>query len=273
MTGALHEDGLADCADGFWGGHDAARRLEIMKDSRIGATASRADPRHRSEMAGACGADRRRRALGAVLVPAMLSRGAMAGSWPPCPSRGRTAWPAMWSPVQIHGRRAIRHRGIGAARRDGGQRGGHGGRRRQALSVSHLARLARAKIGGQTGDVLGATQQLAELAALLALTAGLGRLAGPDAVDGLTGGVAALVVGAFAGGVVPGHLLADGRTGKRGAHGPGRVGVERIRQKQPGTGTDHDTGKFFWSCCVMVWHPASEKRSQAQHCGTNECHT
>jgi adenosylcobinamide-GDP ribazoletransferase len=33
----LHEDGLADCADGFWGGHDAARRLEIMKDSRIGA--------------------------------------------------------------------------------------------------------------------------------------------------------------------------------------------------------------------------------------------
>jgi adenosylcobinamide-GDP ribazoletransferase len=37
LTGAMHEDGLADCADGFWGGHDRARRLEIMKDSSIGA--------------------------------------------------------------------------------------------------------------------------------------------------------------------------------------------------------------------------------------------
>jgi adenosylcobinamide-GDP ribazoletransferase len=34
-----------------------------------------------------------------------------------------------------------------------------------------VAGLARAKIGGQTGDVLGAAQQVAELAALLALTA------------------------------------------------------------------------------------------------------
>ena len=37
LTGALHEDGLADCADGFGGGATSARKLEIMKDSRIGA--------------------------------------------------------------------------------------------------------------------------------------------------------------------------------------------------------------------------------------------
>jgi len=36
-TGALHEDGLADCADGLGGGGSKERRLEIMKDSRIGA--------------------------------------------------------------------------------------------------------------------------------------------------------------------------------------------------------------------------------------------
>ena len=35
--GGLHEDGLADVADGFFGGNTSERRLEIMKDSRIGA--------------------------------------------------------------------------------------------------------------------------------------------------------------------------------------------------------------------------------------------
>ena len=35
-TGAMHEDGLADTADGLWGGWTRDRRLEIMKDSQIG---------------------------------------------------------------------------------------------------------------------------------------------------------------------------------------------------------------------------------------------
>ncbi|MEI9922198.1 MAG: adenosylcobinamide-GDP ribazoletransferase [Bradyrhizobium sp.] len=37
VTGALHEDGLADTADGFGGGWSVEKRLAIMKDSRIGA--------------------------------------------------------------------------------------------------------------------------------------------------------------------------------------------------------------------------------------------
>jgi len=37
FTGGMHEDGLADCADGFWGSYDPYRRLEIMADSRIGS--------------------------------------------------------------------------------------------------------------------------------------------------------------------------------------------------------------------------------------------
>tara|TARA_R110000772_G_scaffold28437_16_gene71716 strand:+ start:3761 stop:4591 length:831 start_codon:yes stop_codon:yes gene_type:complete len=36
LTGAMHEDGLADTCDGFWGGHTLARKLSIMKDSQIG---------------------------------------------------------------------------------------------------------------------------------------------------------------------------------------------------------------------------------------------
>ncbi len=36
ITGALHEDGFADTADGLGGGKTRERRLEIMRDSRIG---------------------------------------------------------------------------------------------------------------------------------------------------------------------------------------------------------------------------------------------
>lgn len=39
LTGALHEDGFADCCDGFGGGYDATQRLKIMKDSQIGTYA------------------------------------------------------------------------------------------------------------------------------------------------------------------------------------------------------------------------------------------
>jgi adenosylcobinamide-GDP ribazoletransferase len=37
LTGAFHEDGLADVADGLGGSYDRERALIIMKDSRIGA--------------------------------------------------------------------------------------------------------------------------------------------------------------------------------------------------------------------------------------------
>jgi len=36
LTGAFHEDGLADMCDGFGGGYTRERIMEIMKDSRIG---------------------------------------------------------------------------------------------------------------------------------------------------------------------------------------------------------------------------------------------
>ena len=37
LTGAFHEDGFADVCDGFGGGMQASRVLEIMRDSRVGA--------------------------------------------------------------------------------------------------------------------------------------------------------------------------------------------------------------------------------------------
>jgi adenosylcobinamide-GDP ribazoletransferase len=40
LTGAFHEDGLADLADGLGGSPDRERALDIMKDSRIGSYGS-----------------------------------------------------------------------------------------------------------------------------------------------------------------------------------------------------------------------------------------
>lgn len=40
LTGAFHEDGLADSADGLGGGMDRARKLDIMQDSRLGSYGS-----------------------------------------------------------------------------------------------------------------------------------------------------------------------------------------------------------------------------------------
>ena len=40
FTGAFHEDGFADCCDGFGGGWDKTQILTIMKDSRVGAYAT-----------------------------------------------------------------------------------------------------------------------------------------------------------------------------------------------------------------------------------------
>jgi adenosylcobinamide-GDP ribazoletransferase len=37
LTGALHEDGLADAVDGLLGGKETRQRLEIMRDSRLGS--------------------------------------------------------------------------------------------------------------------------------------------------------------------------------------------------------------------------------------------
>jgi adenosylcobinamide-GDP ribazoletransferase len=171
MTGALHEDGLADCADGFWGGYTTERRLEIMKDSRIGAygvlalilvTGLRWLALTALIEAGALWA--------AVLLPAALSRGAMAGvmaSLPfareeglarhvgkPTPAAAAVGFVA----AAILAAAATGTAGVVAIVATG------------AVAMT-VTKLARAKIGGQTGDVLGAAQQLSDLAAMLALAA------------------------------------------------------------------------------------------------------
>lgn len=171
LTGALHEDGLADCADGFWGGRDLARRLEILRDSRIGTYGAAAlvfslGLRWQALALLAAQAGPAQAALALVVLgatsrtaPALLLAGL-----PPARSDGlghgasgvtrTTAFgaailgllPALALPAAVLPLVAV-----------------------QAALVLGLARLARSRIGGQTGDVLGAGQQLAEIGGALVL--------------------------------------------------------------------------------------------------------
>ena len=168
LSGALHEDGLADVVDGL-GAYERARRLEIMRDSRIGtygvlalilATVLRI-----AAVAGLAN-----NALAGLVVAAALSRAVMA--WPMAllpPARddglaasaGTPPWGgviegaliALVLALVISGPAGILAAATAAF---------------AALSVAWLVGRA---IGGITGDVIGAAQVLAEIAALLALVA------------------------------------------------------------------------------------------------------
>ncbi len=164
MTGAMHEDGLADMADGL-GGFTPARRLDIMKDSRIGAYGAIALmlallARHVG-ISGLAVADW---PLGLAALGAG-SRGLMVAvmAWLPNARAGGLsaqagrpdAWPAL---------------GLGLAfcLLGFGWSGGliFAG---MAVAVGLVALMAKARFGGQTGDILGASQQCAEIIGLALL--------------------------------------------------------------------------------------------------------
>jgi adenosylcobinamide-GDP ribazoletransferase len=170
-TGALHEDGLADLADGFWGGRDKARRLEIMRDSRVGSYGVlalllsvglrvggiAALAGHPAALIGIAAGSRALMVLPLWLLPPAredgLGRaaGGLTGPQVAVVLLIGLAIQALFLPD-----RAILAFAL------------------MAVAVLALARLARAKIGGQTGDVLGASQQVAELTGWIVLSAASG---------------------------------------------------------------------------------------------------
>ncbi len=169
LTGALHEDGLADTADGLLGGRTPERRLEIMKDSRIGSF-------------GALALMLVTLAAWSALVPlvatgghwaalaaaAALSRAPMAAvmaALPPARATGLSAATGRPSPACAGAAAAL---GLGAALILCGGAALSAAAAAAGLSAL-LALAARARIGGQTGDILGATQQLSFAAALALL--------------------------------------------------------------------------------------------------------
>ena len=172
LTGALHEDGLADVADGFGAGRDRERTLEIMRDSRIGSYGT---------LALVLSVGLRAAALAATLSPwagiaALAAAGAVSRATAPAllawlpPARpdglgagaGRPPAEAVFTALGLALCFALLLLGLWH---------GLAALALATLAAWALAGLARRRIGGQTGDVLGAAQQLAEAAVLCAAAA------------------------------------------------------------------------------------------------------
>lgn len=173
ITGALHEDGLSDTFDGLWGGWSADQRLKIMKDSHIGAYGM---------IALFFGLAARWVALwllfdhglwagiAGLLAAASLSRAMMPTVMAALPHARQEGLSAHVGQVARPTALVALGIGLGAALLLTGW-AGLGALFWAALITVALASIAKAKIGGQTGDILGATQQLAEIAILFSLVA------------------------------------------------------------------------------------------------------
>ncbi len=164
MTGAMHEDGLADMADSM-GGFTVEKRLEIMKDSRIGAY-------------GAI-------ALGLALLARQVGISEITATEMPLAlaalgagSRALMVAVMAWLPnARTDGLSAAAGRpdalpaltiGLLASLLAFGW-GGFWIFTGMAVAVAVVALIAKTRIGGQTGDILGASQQSAEIVGLALL--------------------------------------------------------------------------------------------------------
>lgn len=170
-TGAFHEDGLADTADGLWGGWTPERRIEIMRDSRVGTYGA-------VTLIASL--------LFQVTLLAQLSLATFAAVFVAGHVLGRAAGVALAATL-----RPVSDQGLGA------KVAGPGGVATivlcsatslaaalvaagwwfwapilaAAIVVAATRALAQAKLGGLTGDILGAVNQASMLAVMTVLVA------------------------------------------------------------------------------------------------------
>ena len=170
ITGAFHEDGLADTADAIAGGWTVERRLEILEDPRHGSYG----------VAALCGSIVLR-----VLAVASLGPAAALGGLVAAHALGRGAAVVTMGVVPV-----ARPDGLGAeyARSVGAGRAAAAGAVAAAIAVAATGWWAgplvlaaavgavavtlatRRAFGGITGDILGAVEQVAECLVLVTVT-------------------------------------------------------------------------------------------------------
>jgi adenosylcobinamide-GDP ribazoletransferase len=173
ITGALHEDGLSDVVDGFGGGHTREQRLDIMRDSRIGAYGALALGLLLMARASLYMSFLELPPWGAIVLiasAAAFSRALMVDLlWATRPARADGLSVLAGRPTRARTLVALALGGIGAGL--GGAfvlapAAGAVALIAAGLSLATVRALAMRKVGGQTGDVCGAAQVLSELAML-----------------------------------------------------------------------------------------------------------
>lgn len=165
VTGAFHEDGFADAADGLWGGRTPEDRLRIMRDSRLGTYATVALVLLFATKLAALG-PMSLDVFAKTLVPAMVlgrasslvlmrviapapgSLATLAG--PPSPAGSAVA--GVTCALSLAGFGFYVWAPVAAA----------------ALATLASIVIVRRKVGGVNGDQLGAANQLVEISVLLA---------------------------------------------------------------------------------------------------------
>lgn len=172
VTGALHEDGLADTADGFGGGGAREDKLAIMRDSRSGVYGVLALIFSVALRAAALGQiGEAWRVVGALVAAHALARGLLPAAMrflEPARNDGLGAEAGRPEPNVVVWAGGI---GIVAAFLGLGIRPALAATMAAAIAMAALAWLALRQIGGHTGDVLGAIEQGGEIAVLLAAAA------------------------------------------------------------------------------------------------------
>lgn len=168
VTGCLHEDGLADTVDGFGGGRTREGKLDIMRDSRIGTYGVGALAVSILLRAGALASF----SASAMVMTALLAAHAAARTAipvfmyfiPPARSDGLSA-----AAGQPSGERTALAAALGIVILVVclGPLAGIEAIVLVAIAVALLGWLSLSQIDGQTGDVLGAVEQVSEIIVLL----------------------------------------------------------------------------------------------------------
>lgn len=176
VTGGLHEDGLGDLADGFGGGATREAKLAIMKDSRIGAYGALALILVVGLKAAAIAALADARSAlflaAALLIAAMASRLAMVFLWFALPNvrpGGLAATAGRPARQSVTAAAATVVVALVLVLPVLGPAAAMAAAAATVIATGLTGVLAERQIGGQTGDVLGAAQQIAEAAILTAL--------------------------------------------------------------------------------------------------------
>lgn len=180
VTGAFHEDGLGDVADAFGGGWTVERRLEILKDSRHGtygvaamcasivlrmvAVGSLPGPAAMLWSAVVAHALARGAAVGVMATVSLARHDGLGADYGRSVSRGRGAVgvtaalvltvAALAARFGASGDTAVASLAVVTA---------------AVLGAAAVATLAGRKIGGSSGDVLGAVEQVVEILVLIVL--------------------------------------------------------------------------------------------------------